>query len=377
VDFGGLAIFENAKDTYVCVPLLAKQKQPVKIEVARITTLDFKDLDSKASSLCYAIPPERLAAEAWSLKSDAETGVFEKITKAGTPLGKYVEGRMFYGVKTGLNEAFELARGQYQEILARSPASNKLIKRFLGGQDIRRYHTENVDQYLIVIPNGWTREEMSKARNRERVTSEKEAWLWLSREYLAIAKHLEPFAEACRKRQDHGEFWWELRPCDYYQYFDAPKIIFPDICKAPRFHFDTLGLYLTNTAYCLGTGSKYLLAILNSRLFWFAISNISIPFGIRAGEYRYRLIYQYMEKVPIRPINFSDPADKARHGKMVTLVDRMLDLNKKKHSGKLAPSELERLEREIASTDRQIDGLVYQLYEITRQEQDIIEAGGR
>jgi hypothetical protein len=29
----------------------------------------------------------------------------------------------------------------------------------------------------------------------------------------------------------------------------------------------------------------------------------------------------------------------------------MLELNKKKHSGKLAPSELERLERDIASTD--------------------------
>ena len=43
VDFGGLAVFENAKDTYVCVPLLAKQKQPAKIEVAKVTSLDFED----------------------------------------------------------------------------------------------------------------------------------------------------------------------------------------------------------------------------------------------------------------------------------------------------------------------------------------------
>ena len=82
-----------------------------------------------------------------------------------------------------------------------------------------------------------------------------------------------------------------------------------------------------------------------------------------------------MEKVPIRPIDFSDPADKARHDKMVALVDRMLGMNKKKHSGKLAPSELDRLQREIATTDREIDELVYELYAITDEERGIIEGG--
>jgi hypothetical protein len=58
---------------------------------------------------------------------------------------------------------------------------------------------------------------------------------------------------------------------------------------------------------------------------------------------------------------------------MVAVVDRMLELNNKKHSGKLAPSELDRLEREIASTDREIDELVYDLYGITDEERKIIE----
>ncbi|MBZ5671592.1 MAG: hypothetical protein LAO04_17925 [Acidobacteriia bacterium] len=69
----------------------------------------------------------------------------------------------------------------------------------------------------------------------------------------------------------------------------------------------------------------------------------------------------------------SDPADKAWHDRLVALVDRMLELNKKKHSGKLAPSEIDRLEREIASTDREIDELVYELYGITDEERKIIE----
>jgi hypothetical protein len=82
-----------------------------------------------------------------------------------------------------------------------------------------------------------------------------------------------------------------------------------------------------------------------------------------------------MEKVPIRPIDFSDPADKARHDKMVELVDRMLELNKQKHSGKLAPSQLDRVDREIAATDAQIENLVYDLYGITDEERKIIEGG--
>jgi len=58
---------------------------------------------------------------------------------------------------------------------------------------------------------------------------------------------------------------------------------------------------------------------------------------------------------------------------MAALVERMLELNKKQHSGKLAPSELERLEREIAATDAEIDDLVYELYGITDDERKIIE----
>jgi len=374
LDFGGLPIFEGAKDTYVCIPLLAKRRQPESVQISRVNSFEFGDLTTYVSANKYKIPHSRLAPEAWSIKNDAEAAVFERLTKAGMPLGQYVEQKFFRGLLTGLNEAFTVSAEQREKMLRCSPSSGTLIKRFLGGQDIRRYWIENLEKYLIVIPCGWTHSEMAKAGKKARGASEKEGWAWLSNEYPAVAEHLLPHAEACRKRQDQGDYWWELRPCDYYEFFNGPKIIFPDISKAPRFYLDTAGFYLANTAYCLGTDDKYLLGVLNSRLFWFAISNISIPFGVRAGEYRYRLIYQYMEKVPIHPINFSDPADKARHDKMVELVERMLDLNKQKHSGKLAPSQVERVDREIAATDSEIDNLVYDIYGITDQERAIIES---
>jgi hypothetical protein len=72
-------------------------------------------------------------------------------------------------------------------------------------------------------------------------------------------------------------------------------------------------------------------------------------------------------------VNVLNRAEKAIHDRMVSLVDRMLELNKSKHSGKLAPSQLDRLEREIAATDQEIDHLVYELYSITEEERKIIE----
>ena len=60
---------------------------------------------------------------------------------------------------------------------------------------------------------------------------------------------------------------------------------------------------------------------------------------------------------------------------MVEPVDLMLELNKKKHSGKLAPSQVERVDREIAATDAEIDNLVYGLYGITGEERKTMEGG--
>ncbi len=86
-----------------------------------------------------------------------------------------------------------------------------------------------------------------------------------------------------------------------------------------------------------------------------------------------KIVLKETRDLPVPPINFSEEGDKARHDKMVALVERMLELNKKKHSGKLAPSEIERVEREIAATDAEIDELVYDLYGISEEERKIIE----
>jgi len=83
-------------------------------------------------------------------------------------------------------------------------------------------------------------------------------------------------------------------------------------------------------------------------------------------------MFDYFGKIPIRTINFSDPTDKARHDKMVALVERMLSLHKQKADVK-TDHEKNLVERQIEATDKQIDALVYELYGLAEEEIRIVE----
>jgi hypothetical protein len=83
---------------------------------------------------------------------------------------------------------------------------------------------------------------------------------------------------------------------------------------------------------------------------------------------------QFLEPLPIRIIDFNNPAEKKMHDKLVALVESMTELNKH-----LAPirdtysNERDELLREIERTDKEIDNLVYDLYGLTEEERKIVK----
>jgi len=80
----------------------------------------------------------------------------------------------------------------------------------------------------------------------------------------------------------------------------------------------------------------------------------------------------YLKQLPIRTIDFNDPADVARHDRMVSLVEAMLALHDQLAAGH-TPSAKTLLQRQIDATDREIDALVYELYDLTPDEIRIVE----
>ncbi|MFH0802995.1 MAG: TaqI-like C-terminal specificity domain-containing protein, partial [bacterium] len=118
---------------------------------------------------------------------------------------------------------------------------------------------------------------------------------------------------------------------------------------------------------------NYLLGLLNSSLLQkiFEIQNPQM-----VGKVFAEIKVIYVERLPIRTIDFSDPKDKARHDRMVKLVEEMLDLHKKLPAAR-TEHEKTLIQRQIEATDQKIDRLVYDLYDLTKDEIKLVEESGK
>jgi len=115
---------------------------------------------------------------------------------------------------------------------------------------------------------------------------------------------------------------------------------------------------------------EYILGILNSKLF----SRLYLSQVTQATKDDFpQVTIRDIKTLPFRTIHFDKADDVARHAKMVNLVERMLDLHKKLAAAKV-PDEKTRIQRQINAADKQIDSLVYELYNLTDEEIKIVEA---
>ena len=90
----------------------------------------------------------------------------------------------------------------------------------------------------------------------------------------------------------------------------------------------------------------------------------------RGGYYAYNK--QYIEKLPIRTIDFDNSDDISKHDEIVKLVEQMLKLHTDINTAR-TPQDKELLQRQIDATDKQIDKLVYELYGLTDDEIKVVE----
>jgi len=263
-----------------------------------------------------------------------------------------VNWKIFRGVLTGLNEAFIIDKETKDRLVSEDPGSKEIMKPFLTGREIKRYHPMPDKHYLILLPKGFTRE---KGHNP------KDAWKWLQDNYPAIARYLTPFESKAKKRYDKGEYWWELRSCDYYSEFERPKILLPEIALRMQASYDSMSYFSGDTTYIIPVDDKYLLGILNSKVFHFCFSKISST--IRGGYLRFKR--QYLETIPI-------VESVAHRDEMVEYVDLMLQLHIDLENTKLA-SQRDQIIAKINHFDNKINELVYQIYGLTEEEIGIIE----
>jgi hypothetical protein len=356
IDFGDLQIFQGAT-TYPCIIRITKSTPHTSFEVSQINTLEFRNLSDYVKENHYRVNQLALDDKGWSLANERTQALLDKIRAKGVPLGEYVQGKIYYGIKTGLNEAFVIDEVTRARLIAEDARSADLIKPFLAGRDIKRYEQPKSDKYLIFTRHGVN-----------------------INEYLAIKQYLSQFkdrlmpkpkdwtGEEWNGRKPGAYQWYEIQDTiDYYEEFEKPKIVYAEIASRGQFTHEKDNYYYDTTAYIISCNDNlmYLIGLLNSRLWTFLFSKTSSE--IRGGFFRWK--HQYMSPLPIRTIDFSDPADAARH-------DRMVSLNRQLKEAR-TPHEQTGLQRQIEATDGQIDALVYELYGLTEEEIKIVGAAGR
>ncbi len=366
IDFGELPVFENAATFPVIIITRKAKTNNQKLLYAQIKRLDFESLTNEVKNIGSMLDERALQGGNWTLTNNNEQNIFDKMRQSSLLLGEYVQEKVYFGIKTGYNDAFVIDRPIKDRLVSQDPKSSELLKAFVVGDDVRKYHINTRDAYLIRIPKGFTNANMGKS---------KDAWKWFESSYPAIAKYLKPFEDAAKKRQDQGDYWWELRACDYYDEFEKPKIIYPDIAKESRASFDTTGLYFSNTIYFIPLDDLYLLALLNSKLIFAYFKRIAAVLGDADKGGRLRWFRQDIMKIPVHRIDFANPVEKSAHDEIVKLVKKMLALQKERQSVR-REEDLDRvrnLEREIVRVDEEIDRRVYVLYGLTEEEIRIVE----
>ncbi|MBN1128786.1 MAG: hypothetical protein JXA71_07355 [Chitinispirillaceae bacterium] len=294
--------------------------------------------------------------------------VFNKLDHIKIRLGDIAH--IFVGTQTSADDIYviEKCRIDKKYAIGISKALDKEIKveldctvPFLRGREIRRYEPPCAEARLI-CPYKITESDCCLLSLSEMSIYPK-AFAYLEENKTALIH---------REKGKFKSTWYAFGYPKSMHLFQQSKIIVPDYNNVASFSFDENGhFYKTGYGIILKDNSLapfYVLGLLNSRLLFTRL--LSIGTILRGGYVRFWT--QFIEQLPIRPIDFSRPSDKSLHDKVVSLVTSMLDLHKKLPIVR-TDHEKTLLQRQIDSTDRKIDELVYELYGLTEEEIKIVE----
>jgi hypothetical protein len=292
VDFGEFQPFEDVEMIRPSITALSKDAAGGEMRLFKwLTAGRPPEALSDEIAIAPTVRNDRLGEAAWELEADHVLQLLAKLVEGNyRTLNDYTRGQILYGVKTGLNEVFVISRQQRDTLIAADARSAEIIKPFVQGTHLRPWYVEDSSEFLIFARRGVRVEDFPAVHD-----------------YLGqFRAQLEPKPPSWNGEQSWpgrkaGAYqWYELQDTvDYWEAFEQPKIVWPDISKLSRFSMDTQSRYLGNTGYVIPGGDYYLLGILSSWATWFFISKTAQPLRLRGDRWQYRLIAQFMEEVPI------------------------------------------------------------------------------
>ena len=361
----GPGIFESATvDT--CIMMLQKndksKSKQYSLKAVTITKEKNLPLDIDEQVKENAVTLHKLTKDAWFIGSEAEQKLKEKIEHLGKPLKDW-DVKIYRGVLTGLNEAFIIDDTKRQEILDNCKDDDErrrteaIIKPILRGRDIKRYYYEWAGLWVIFIPWHFPLHN-DKSIQGASEKAEKE----FKKQYPSVYNHLLQYKEALSKRNKEETGiryeWYALQRCaaTYYPEFEKEKVVYGQFQDYAEYALAGKGIFLSSNEYMIGGNynKKYFLAVLNSKLIQWYLRNIT---GVMGEKLKIGQKSNFI-KIPIPVI---DSSNQHIVSQIESLVDKILAAKKTNHAA------------DTTAWEKEIDQLVYQLYELTDEEIAIVE----
>ncbi len=355
MELNALKVFESATvDTSIMSFIKQTPPKESRFKYYEPTPDDKNDLKSAPS---LSMRQNALSTESFIFADATLLDLRGKMESVGTPLKDW-DIQIYRGILTGANEAFIIPTEKREEILNACKTQEErdrtetLIKPILRGKDIKRYSYEWAGEWVINTHNGYTSNLKFKIPP---IDIEK---------YPALKSHLDSHLDTIATRSDQGDTPYHLRNCAYLEDFEKEKIVYGEIVQEPRFYLDNGGcelgyFYAEATSFILtGEHLRYLLGMLHSKLITFAFKTFYAGGGLGESGYRYKKAF--IERLPIPKIT---PQNQKLADKITDGTEAILEAKEKDPK-----ANTQQLEKEI-------DALVYQLYNLTDEEIKTIEEG--
>jgi hypothetical protein len=306
-------------------------------DIHALTVVSEEQLDRFEESFrSHAITMQQsdLNTDGWRIEDRVVLDLLEKIKRVGVPLEEYVDGKIYYGIKTGYNDAFVIDDDTRKQLIKEDKNSREVIKPFLRGRDIKRYAIEDPKLWLLFMRHGIE-----------------------IKQYPAVEAHLKQFKHRLTPGVEGGRKpgtykWYEIQDSiEFWKEFEKPKIVWGNLGAVASFTFTNETYYASAPACIIPIKDLYLLAVLNSKVGDYFFHKTA---AVRQGGY---LEYKpmYVSQLPI-----AKPSEIARHG-IEEVVVKILTAKKK--GAAIDTSVLE----------HEIDLLTYKLYGLTEEEISIVE----
>jgi len=267
IDFGDADVFEAV--AYPTIIIAERRDGAGPLPEDSFRALNWQELGQDADkehfwtyfdSAGFTMPQVALEKDGWQIEPTAKRDLLARVRSVGPSLANFIEDRVYRGVTTGRNDAFELGSAEATKLLQLSDENRKVIFPYLTGDDVERWATPESGRYLIFTRRGID------------ISSFPDILAHLEQ----FRKSLEPCPKGWQPTPDQDKWpgrkagsykWFEIQDnTAYWEKFLNEKIVSTKISFRPTFCIDRSQSVLGNTAYLIDGGqfNRFLTIALNS-----------------------------------------------------------------------------------------------------------------